>query len=116
MSMRGHIVVVALALSQCHAVCVPPAGPTESPGWHELAAMGCEGNDIGATTGSSVPDDARCDDPSEDGLLAICWDQVNYTNPAMSGQWCTYKQGIPPAACQGGSHPGTAYVCYRPSP
>lgn len=114
MTARSQAVLVAVTIAQCNAVCVPPATQTEQAGWREFAPAGCEGSDIAATTGSAAPDDGLCNSHSQEGTIAICWDQQNYTNSAMSGPWCTYKQGVQPLACQGGPNPGKFYVCYYP--
>ena len=52
---------------------------------------------------------------ADNGVAAVCWDQVTYTNPQVPGgvPACTYKT-IPPASCTGGASPGTMYVCVAP--
>jgi hypothetical protein len=87
--------------------------PHMPPGWWQPKIADCDGGDVGATTGSAAPDPDRCASLSDNGLVAVCWDQVSYANPAMAGPWCTYKDR-PVSNCSGGSHPGLVFECYRP--
>ena len=47
-------------------------------GWDLDYTGDCTGSDIAATTGSATPDPTRCATPTDDGLIAVCWDQTTY--------------------------------------
>jgi hypothetical protein len=106
-----------LALSMCTSQSsgCPDCPPEAMPGWHLHYVSDCNGGDFAATTGSDHPDSAYCGDHSQEGTLAVCWDQTTYTNAEMAGPWCTYK--APPGnTCNGGSNVGLVYICYQPPP
>lgn len=98
--MRGIGVVLLLA------ACAAPSGPH---GWVDEGVNDCVGSDVEMTVGSDVPDPLFCG-PDTTGLVAICWDQGQYTNPAQPSAWCTYKN-ITPIDCANGPNPGLFYVC-----
>jgi hypothetical protein len=60
-----------------------------------------------------VPSNDYCFTHTNQAMIAICWDQVTHTNPAVAGPWCTYKD-IPMSACTGGPNPGIIWVCLEP--
>jgi hypothetical protein len=78
-------------------------------GWIDEGINDCVGSDVEMTVGSAAPDPLFCGADTT-GLVAICWDQSQHTNPAQTGPWCTYKN-IRPIDCANGPNPGVFYVC-----
>jgi hypothetical protein len=93
--------------------CSDTSLPHPELGWWQPKTADCAGSDIASTTGSATPDPTRCASNTDNGLTAVCWDQLTYTNPTMSGPWCTFKN-VPVSECSGGAHPGLVFERYRP--
>jgi hypothetical protein len=80
--------------------------------WTPIGIDDCSGNDRGNySVDSVIPLANECDD-SFTGTMAVCWDQLMYTNDLVPGSvpGCTYKS-LPPSSCPAGTRPGYAYVC-----
>lgn len=90
-----------------------PPDSTGSGGWLFSYVSDCNGNDYDQSVGSANPSADRCAERSQAGNIAVCWDQVTYTNPAMPGPWCTYKQ-LNGQTCNGGSAAGRVSICAQP--
>ena len=82
-------------------------------GWDLDYTGDCIGSDFAATSGSATPDPTRCATPTDDGLIAVCWDQTTYVNAGMSGPWCTYKSRLS-GNCDGGPNLGYVFRCDQP--
>jgi hypothetical protein len=89
--------------------CAGPVPPHQT-GWVAIGSGDCVGGDIDSTVGSGVPEPDIC---TTTGLLAVCWDQVQFVNPLNGSAWCTYKNVASDNACTGGPNPGFFYVCER---
>jgi hypothetical protein len=104
------IVLTCLSLGACSSSSAAPP----QQGWVYVRIDDCTGNDrsVGFTTGTDVPDPANCTS-AENGLAAVCWDQLMHANFALSGPGCIYKT-ISASACTHGTDPGFLFVCKQP--
>jgi hypothetical protein len=104
----------ALAAALVGGACSSSSAGPPPPGWVYVRIDDCTGNNrsTGFTTGTDVPDPANCTH-AENGLAAVCWDQLMHSNYALSGPGCIYKT-ITASACKRGSDPGFLFVCNQP--
>lgn len=91
-----------------------PTHIDEPPGWTSPVFADCDGYDVFSSVGSATPDPTLCTGPTDNGLVAVCWDQEQFVNDAMSGPWCTYKRLPAGRLCNVGTHKGFKSACYQP--